>query len=163
MHINSKIIHVSQTICLNTEYYKLKLGRVTLAAVYKDDLSNKITLNLSRKKSETFLLEGTPSIAKKSLHINIWVSMRCSSHRSTDKFILVEIGRVIFRNGPYFASISSQTHIFHRLLLFSAEGCFDPPSYLHALRSKLLLFCTWHFSSETSICMLYYFAKTTAV
>ena len=71
MLINSKIIHVSQTICLNTEYYKLKLGCVSLAAVYKDDLSNKITLNLSRKKSEMFLLEGTPSIAKKSLHINI--------------------------------------------------------------------------------------------
>ena len=97
----------------------LKLGSVTLAAVYK---------------SETLLLEGTSSIAKKLLHINIGVFLLCLSHRGTDQFSPDEIGRVILRIGPHFVSISSQTHIFHRLLLFSAESCFDPPSYLHVLR-----------------------------
>lgn len=101
----------------------MKPGSVTLAAVYKD-LSNKTTLNLSRRKSETFLPVGTSSIAKKSLHLNIGVSMLCFSHRGTDQFSLVEIGRVIFRIGPNFVSVSSQTHIFHRLLLLSAESCF---------------------------------------
>lgn len=102
----------------------LKLGSVTLAAVYKD-LSN---------KSETLLLEGISSIAKKLLHINIGVFLLCLSHRGTDQFSPDEIGRVILRIGPHFVSISSQTHIFHGLLLFSAESCFDPPSYLHVLR-----------------------------
>lgn len=115
-------------------------------------------MNLPRKKSETFLLAGPPSIAKKSLHINIWVPMQCSSHWGTDQFSLIGIGRVFFRIGPYIASIPSPInafrHTYHRLLLFSAESCFDSLTYLHALWPKLFLFNIWHFKYETFICFI---------